>query len=122
VQHLTAGTELLSVHGQRTDSDHRRERSGTRESALGQTGDGALMTDGGEWALVQFVLTDPSTATQDQLVSMQDGAAIGVFFRVSPGSTWLLRGLAFVPAQCSFAQIGVPLAVAELWGTTEQCT
>ena len=41
------------------------------------------MPDGGEWAIVMYALTDPSAATQDQLVSMQDGASVGVYFRVS---------------------------------------
>jgi hypothetical protein len=38
VQHLAAGPELLGVHSQRTDTDHRRERPGTRKPALGQPG------------------------------------------------------------------------------------
>ena len=38
VQHLTAGPELLGVHRQRTDADHRRERPGTRKPAPGQPG------------------------------------------------------------------------------------
>ena len=38
MQHLAAGPELLGVHGQRTDTDHRRERPGTRKPALGQPG------------------------------------------------------------------------------------
>jgi len=38
VQHLTAGPELLGVHRQRADADHRRERPGTRKPALGQPG------------------------------------------------------------------------------------
>jgi hypothetical protein len=38
VQHVAAGPELLDVHGQRTDADHRCERPGTRKPALGQPG------------------------------------------------------------------------------------
>jgi hypothetical protein len=38
VQHSTAGPELLGVHSQRTDADHRRDRPRTREPALGQPG------------------------------------------------------------------------------------
>ncbi|MEV5560264.1 hypothetical protein AB0L44_42050 [Nonomuraea wenchangensis] len=36
MQHLPAGPELLGVHGQRTDTDRRRERPGTWKPALGQ--------------------------------------------------------------------------------------
>ena len=38
MQHLTAGPELLGVHRQRTDTDHRRERPGARKPAPGQPG------------------------------------------------------------------------------------
>ena len=38
MQHLAAGPELLGVHGQRTDTDRRRERPGARKPALGQPG------------------------------------------------------------------------------------
>lgn len=80
----------------------------------------ALMPDGGEWAIVGFVLADPSTATQDQQVSMQDGGNEGVYFRGSSGSTWLLRGLE-LGGCVSIPQIGVPPAVAALWGIPDPC-
>jgi hypothetical protein len=38
LQYLAAGPELLGVHGQRTDTDHRRERAGARKPAPGQPG------------------------------------------------------------------------------------
>ncbi|WP_328414894.1 hypothetical protein OG470_21590 [Micromonospora sp. NBC_00389] len=37
-QYFAAGPEFLGVHGQRTDTDHRRERPGTCKPALGQPG------------------------------------------------------------------------------------
>ena len=81
---------------------------------------GALMPDGGEWALVQFVLTS-STPTLQQQVGMQDGANLGVFLRLSPNSQWLLRGVAGNPACASLPQIGVPVAVREMWGVAATC-
>ena len=38
VPHLAAGPELLGVHSQRTDTDHRRERPRARKPAPGQPG------------------------------------------------------------------------------------
>ncbi len=80
----------------------------------------ALMPDGGEWAIVMYALTDPSAATQDQLVSMQDGASVGVYFRTSPESTWTLRGLE-IGGCGAIPGIGVPSAVAALLGIPDPC-
>lgn len=38
VQYLPAGPELPGVHGQRTDTGHRREQPGARKPSLGQPG------------------------------------------------------------------------------------
>jgi hypothetical protein len=38
VQHLAAGPELLGVHSQRTDTDHRCQRPGARKPAPCQPG------------------------------------------------------------------------------------
>ena len=38
MQHLASGPEFLGVHGQCTDTDHRRERPGTRKPVFGQPG------------------------------------------------------------------------------------
>jgi hypothetical protein len=80
----------------------------------------ALMPDGGEWAIVMYALANRSTATQDQLVSMQDGASVGVYFRTSPKSAWVLRGLE-IGGCGAIPGLGVPPDVATLLGIPDPC-
>jgi hypothetical protein len=79
-----------------------------------------LMPGGGEWAIVTFALKDPSTATQDQLISMQDGTNVGVYFRTSSDLMWILRGLE-IGGCGAIPGIGVPPAVATLLGVPDPC-
>jgi hypothetical protein len=79
----------------------------------------ATMPDGGEWAFLSFATT--GTPTLEQNVGLQDGGSDAVYLRASPGSTWLLRGIAGEPACNSMVSIGVPPDVASLWGMTEPC-
>jgi hypothetical protein len=80
----------------------------------------ALMPDGAEWALADMSLNPgPPTTTQEQ--AALQGAGRAVYFRVPTGSTWLLRGLATEPTCTSLPHVGVPPAVATLWGMKEPC-
>lgn len=80
----------------------------------------ALMPDGAEWALADMSL-NPGAPTTPQEQGALQGAGDAVYFRVPGGSTWLLRGLATEPACSSMPHVGVPPAVAELWGMSETC-
>lgn len=78
----------------------------------------ARMPDGGEWAYVTFTLT--STGTEQNGVDMQEGARGAVYLRVTPDSTWLLRGLTQQGPCYAMPQIGVPVAVRSLWSLCPQ--
>ena len=80
----------------------------------------ALMPDGAEWALANMSLNSGAPATAQEQSALQ-GAGSAVYFRVPGGSAWLLRGLATEPACSSMPHVGVPPAVAELWGMSETC-
>lgn len=102
-----------------------------RDSAPGQAGlfapgslsvaqnQAATMPDGGEWAFVRFIPS--SSATVQDTADLQDGAGNAVYLRVSPGSPWLLRGIAGNPVCSSLPRTGVPPTVAALWGISATC-
>jgi hypothetical protein len=81
----------------------------------------ALMPDGAEWALADMSLNPGTTATPAEQSALQ-GAGAAVYFRVPGGTTWLLRGLATDPTCTSLPHVGVPPAVAALWGMSESCS
>ncbi len=77
------------------------------------------MPDGSAWAYLVFVPS--ATATFQDSVDLQDGAGNAVYFRTSPGSNWLLRGIAGNPICDTLSQVGVPQTAAALWGMSETC-